>query len=122
MDIDPQNFKHSLLFAFSLLLLHFSLLKKGEKSSLKAVLFIFIGSYLFIMMLSSLIALYEKSDAKEKIKSFYHGKTIICKTGAFKKNNYLVLEKEKWSVYKDEFFKKDDLLLEIINCEVKENR
>mgnify|MGYP006909082867 CR=1 FL=1 len=121
--MDPQNFKLSLILGFSIVLLHFSLLKKGEKSSLKAVLYIFMGSYLFITIVSSLIALYEKSDAKEKIKAFYNGKTIIYKTGALKrKQNYLVLKKEGWSIYEDEFFKKDDLLLEIINCEAKERR
>lgn len=116
--MDPQNFKLSIILGFSIMLLHFSLLKKGEKSSLKAVLYIFIGSYLFIMIVSSLIAFYEKSDAKEKIKAFYNGKTIICKAGALqKKHHYLVSIKEGWSVYKDNYFKKNDLLLEIINCE-----
>lgn len=116
--MDPQNFKLSIILGFSIMLLHFSLLKKGEKSSLKAVLYIFICSYLFIMIVSSLIAFYEKSDAKEKIKAFYNGKTIICKTGALKrKQSYLVFNKEGWSVYEDNYFKKNDLLLEIINCE-----
>ncbi len=118
--MDLQTFKLSILLVFSLLLLYFSLLKKGEKFSMRVIAFIFIGSFLFITILSSLIALYENSDAKDKIKAFNDGKTVLCKAGALGiKHNYLVLEKEGWSVYEEEFFKKDDLLLEIINCEVK---
>ena len=90
---------------------------------MRVVVFIFIGSFLFITILSSLIAHYENSDAKDKIKAFYDKKAILCKAGALGiKHNYLVLEKDRWSVYEEKFFKKDDLLLEIINCEVKENR
>ncbi|WP_310440974.1 hypothetical protein [Sulfurimonas sp.] len=118
--MDLETFKLSIILGFSVVLLHFSLLKKDEKSSVGAVVFIFIGSFLFIVMLSYLVSLYEKSDSKEKIEAFYNGKTVVCKAGALGiKQNYLVLEKEGWSVYEEEFFKKDDLLLEIINCEVK---
>jgi hypothetical protein len=118
--MDIETFKLSIILGFSVVLLHFSLLKKGEKSSVGAVVSIFIGSFLFITVLSSLIALYENSDAKDKIKAFYDGKAVLCKAGALGiKHNYLVLEKEGWSVYDNRFFKKDDLLLEIINCEVK---
>ncbi|MDD2651636.1 MAG: hypothetical protein PHX44_01130 [Sulfurimonas sp.] len=121
--MDIEIFKLSVMLVFSLLLLYFSLLKKGEKFSMRVVAFIFIGSFLFITILSSLIALYENSDAKDKIKAFYDKKTVLCKAGALGiKHNYLVLENEGWSVYDDRFFKKDDLLLEIINCEVKESR
>lgn len=118
--MDFQNFKLSLMLILSLLLLYFSLLKKSKKPSLQVVISIFIGSFLFITIFSSLIALYEDSKTKEKIKAFYNAKAVLCKAGALGiKHNYLVLEKEGWSVYNEEFFKKDDLLLEIINCEIK---
>lgn len=121
--MDLETFKLSVVLGFSIVLLHFSLLKKGEHSSVGAVVFIFMGSFLFIGTLSYLVSLYEKSDSKEKIEAFYNEKRVICQTRVPRnKEYYLVSKNEGWSVYEEEFFKKDDLLLKIINCEEKESR
>ncbi|MCK9454745.1 hypothetical protein [Sulfurimonas sp.] len=115
-----EIFKLSIILGFALVLLHFSALKKSEKPSLRTVLFIFMGSFVFVTILSYLFALYDNNTIKEKRGAFYDENTFICKTGAFKKKeHYLVSIKEGWSVYEDSYFKKEDLLLEIINCEQK---
>jgi len=78
------------------------------------------GSFIFVTILSYFIALYDNSAIKEKRGAFYDENTFICEIGAFKKKeHYLVSIKEGWSVYEDSYFKKEDLLLEIINCEQK---
>lgn len=118
--MDLETVKLSMILGFSIVLLHFSLLKKGEKSSVRAVAFIFIGSFLFIVTLSYLVWLYENSANKEKIKAFYDENSLICEAGAFQnKQHYIVSIKEDWSVYEENYFKKEGLLLEIINCEQK---
>ncbi|OHE18882.1 MAG: hypothetical protein A2525_06090 [Sulfurimonas sp. RIFOXYD12_FULL_36_11] len=110
--------KLSAFLGFTLMLLHFSSLKKSEKSSLWTVPFIFIGSFVFVTMLSYLFSLYENSVIKANRAAFYDERPLICEAGALqKKHHYLVSIKEGWSVYGEKFFKKDDLLLEIINCE-----
>lgn len=118
--MDLETVKLSMILGFSIVLLHFSLLKKGEKSSVRAVAFIFIGSFLFIVTLSYLVWLYENSANKEKVRAFYHKNSLICETGVLQnKQHYIVSIKEGWSIYDDKYFKKEDLLLEIINCEQK---
>ncbi|MDD3834362.1 MAG: hypothetical protein PHS42_02710 [Sulfurimonas sp.] len=113
-----ENLKLSIFLGFALMLLHFSSLKKSEKSSLLMVLFIFIGSFVFVTMLSYLFSLYENSVIKVNRAAFNDERPLICEAGALqKKHHYLVSIKEGWSVYEDSYFKKDDLLLEIINCE-----
>ncbi len=112
-----ENLKLSIFLGFALMLLHFSSLKKSEKSSLWTVLFIFIGSFVFVTTLSYLFSLYENSVIKVNRAAFYDERPLICEAGALqKKHHYLVSIKEGWSVYEDSYFKKDDLLLEIINC------
>lgn len=113
-----ENLKLSAFLGFTLMLLHFSSLKKSEKSSLLTVLFIFIGSFVFVTMLSYLFSLYENSVIKVNRAAFNDERSLICEAGALqKKHHYLASIKEGWSVYEDSYFKKDDLLLEIINCE-----
>ncbi|TKI69024.1 hypothetical protein FCU45_08670 [Sulfurimonas crateris] len=115
-----EIFKLSIILGFALVLLHFSALKRGQKPSLWTILFIFMGSFVFVTILSYLFALYDNSAVKEKRRAFYDENSFICETGAFKKKeHYLVSIKEGWSVYEDSYFKKEDLLLEIINCEQK---
>ncbi len=113
-----ENLKLSAFIGFALILLHFSSLKKSEKSSLWTIAFIFIGSFIFVTTLSYLFSLYENSVIKANRGVFYDERQLICEAGALqKKHHYLVSIKEGWSVYEDNYFKKDDLLLEIINCE-----
>ena len=113
-----ENLKLSTFFGVALMLLHFSSLKKSEKFSLWTVLFIFIGSFIFVTTLSYLFLLYENSVIKANQAAFYDEHRLICEAGALqKKHHYLVSIKEGWSIYGEKFFKKDDLLLEIINCE-----
>lgn len=118
--MDLEIFKLSAFLGVALMLLHFSSLKKSEKSSLWTVPFIFIGSFAFVIALAYLFALYDNSSIKEKRRAFYDENSFICETGAFKKKeHYLVSINEGWSVYEANYFKKEDLLLEIINCEQK---
>jgi hypothetical protein len=118
-----ENLKLSAFLGFTLMLLHFSSLKKSEKSSLLTVLFIFIGSFIFVTTLSYLFLLYENSVIKANRAVFYDEHRLICEAGALqKKHHYLVSVKEGWSIYEDNYFKKDDLLLEIINCESESNQ
>ena len=115
-----EIFKLSIIFGFALVLLHFSALKRGQKPSLWTIPFIFMGSFAFVIALAYLFALYDNSSIKEKRRAFYDENSFICETGAFKKKeHYLVFIKEGWSVYEDNYFKKEDLLLEIINCKQK---
>lgn len=112
-----ENLKLSAFLGFTFMLLHFSSLKKSEKSLLWTVPFIFIGSFVFVTTLSYLFSLYENSAIKVNRAAFYDERPLICEAGALqKKHHYLVSIKEGWSVYEDSYFKKDDLLLEIINC------
>lgn len=118
-----ENLKLSTFFGVALMLLHFSSLKKSEKFSLWTVLFIFIGSFIFVTTLSYLFLLYENSVIKANQAAFYDEHPLICEAGALqKKHHYLVSVKEGWSIYEDNYFKKDDLLLEIINCESESNQ
>lgn len=113
-----ENLKLSAFLGVALMLLHFSSLKKSEKSSLWTVPFIFMGSFVFVTTLSYLFLLYENSVIKANRGAFYEKRPLICEAGALqKKHHYLVSIKEGWSVYKNSYFKKDDLLLEIIDCE-----
>jgi hypothetical protein len=117
-SVTLENLKLSAFLGFALMLLHFSSLKKSEKSSLWTVPFIFIGSFVFVTMLSYLFSLYENSVMKANRGAFYDERPLICEAGALqKKHHYLVSRKESWSVYEEKYFKKDGLLLEIINCE-----
>jgi hypothetical protein len=115
-----EIFKLSIILGFALVLLYFSALKKSEKHSLRTIPFIFMGSFIFVTILSYLFELYDNSAVKEKRGAFYDKNTFICESGVFKKKeHYLVSINEGWSVYEDSYFKKEDLLLEIINCEQK---
>ncbi|MBE0515742.1 hypothetical protein, partial [Sulfurimonas sp.] len=80
-----EIFKLSIILGFTLVLLHFSALKKNQKPSLRTIPFIFMGSFVFVTILSYFFALYDNSAIKEKRRAFYDENTIICETGAFKK-------------------------------------
>ena len=59
-------------------------------------------------------------DMDEKIEAFKNQKTLLCSTGIANNQKMLVSKNSKWEIYKKEYFKRDDMLLEIRLCRVED--
>lgn len=59
-------------------------------------------------------------DMDKKIEAFQKEKTFFCTTGIINNQKMLVSKKNNWEVYKNEYFKREDMLLEIRLCKVQE--
>ncbi|MDD5156821.1 hypothetical protein [Sulfurimonas sp.] len=59
-------------------------------------------------------------DMDEKVEAFENQKTLLCSTGITNNQKMLVSKNSNWEMYKNEYFKRDDMLLEIRLCVVEE--
>lgn len=93
------------------------------KSILESLVVIFIvGSIFmgFVYMLKQGINYMNSFDMDEKIEAFANQKTLLCSTGIANNQKMLVGKNSNWEIYKKEYFKRDDLLLEIRLCRVED--
>lgn len=92
---------------------------KEMKSILESVIVIAVVSILFMgfmYMLKLGINYMNSFDMDEKAEAFQNGKTFICSTGLTGNQKVLVSKDGNWEIYKEEYFKRDNLLLEIRLC------
>lgn len=59
-------------------------------------------------------------DTDAKIEAFENQKSFICTTGITNSQKLLVNKNNSWEIYKKEYFKRDDMLLEIRLCRVED--
>ena len=59
-------------------------------------------------------------DMDEKIEAFKNQKTLLCSIGIANNQKMLVSKNSNWEIYKKEYFKRDDMLLEIRLCRVED--
>lgn len=59
-------------------------------------------------------------DMDEKVEAFENQKTLLCSTGITNNQKMLVSKNSNWEIYKKEYFKRDDMLLEIRLCRVED--
>lgn len=87
----------------------------------------FINELVFVLIFGSIILIpflalkggfvfYNELDNDEKIELFKKKKEFICSTF---NDKYFVSSKSNWKVFNNKYFKKDDLLIEILSCEIK---
>ncbi|MGE0738214.1 hypothetical protein [Sulfurimonas sp.] len=59
-------------------------------------------------------------DLDTKKEAFEKNKTLLCATGITNNQKLLVSKSNDWEIYKESYFKRDDMLLEIRLCKVEE--
>lgn len=59
-------------------------------------------------------------DMDEKVEAFENQKMLICSTGITNNQKMLVNKNNNWEIYKEKYFKREDMLLEIRICMVEE--
>lgn len=95
--------------------------EKGIKAGVTGVKILI----LFLVMITIIVLVsYLDDDSREKeetVKLFKSDVTLICKKSLFiNANAQLVKQSNGWSVYNEEYFIKDDVMLNIMNCSVGE--
>lgn len=59
-------------------------------------------------------------DIEEKREAFEKNQTLLCATGITNNQKLLINKNSNWEIYKESYFKKEDMLLEIRLCKVEE--
>lgn len=59
-------------------------------------------------------------DLDTKKEAFENQKTFLCATGITNNQKLLVSKNNNWEIYKETYFKREDMLLEIRLCRVEE--
>lgn len=59
-------------------------------------------------------------DLDTKREAFENQKTFLCTTGITNNQKLLVSKSKNWGIYKETYFKREDMLLEIRLCRVEE--
>jgi hypothetical protein len=93
------------------------------KSILESLVAIIVVGTIFmgILYLLKLGINYTNSfDMDEKIEAFANQKTLLCATGITNSQKLLVNKNNNWKIYKETYFKREDMLLEIRLCRVEE--
>ncbi|WP_310440970.1 hypothetical protein [Sulfurimonas sp.] len=93
------------------------------KSILESLVAIIVVGTIFmgILYLLKLGINYTNSfDMDEKIEAFENQKTLLCSTGITNNQKLLVNKNNNWEIYKEKYFKREDMLLEIRICMVEE--
>lgn len=93
------------------------------KSILESLVAIIVVGTIFmgILYLLKLGINYTNSfDMDEKIEAFANQKTLLCSTGVTNNQKLLVNKNNNWEIYKEKYFKREDMLLEIRICMVEE--
>ncbi|MCK9454739.1 hypothetical protein [Sulfurimonas sp.] len=93
------------------------------KSILESVVVIAVVSALFMSFIYILklgMNHINSFDMDEKVEAFANQKTLLCSTGIANNQKMLVSKNSNWEIYKKEYFKRDDLLLEIRLCRVED--
>ncbi|MDD3506750.1 MAG: hypothetical protein PHX65_09425 [Sulfurimonas sp.] len=93
------------------------------KSILESIVVIALVSALFMgfmYMLKLGMNHINSFDMDEKVEAFANQKTLLCSTGITNNQKMLVSKNSNWEIYKKEYFKIDDMLLEIRLCRVED--
>ena len=59
-------------------------------------------------------------DLDTKKEAFEKNQTFLCATGITNNQKLLVSKNNNWEIYKESYFKREDMLLEIRLCRVEE--
>ncbi len=59
-------------------------------------------------------------DMDSKKEAFEKNQTLLCATGITNNQKLLVSKSKNWEIYKENYFKREDMLLEIRLCRVEE--
>ncbi len=59
-------------------------------------------------------------DLDTKKEAFEKNQTLLCATGITNNQKLLVSKSKNWEIYKESYFKREDMLLEIRLCRVEE--
>jgi len=59
-------------------------------------------------------------DLDSKKEAFKKNQTFLCATGITNNQKMLVSKNKNWEIYKETYFKREDMLLEIRLCKVEE--
>jgi hypothetical protein len=59
-------------------------------------------------------------DLDTKREAFEKNQTLLCATGITNNQKLLVSKSKNWEIYKESYFKREDMLLEIRLCRVEE--
>lgn len=93
------------------------------KSILESLVAIIVVGIIFmgILYLLKLGINYTNSfDMDEKVEAFENQKTLLCSTGITNNQKLLVNKNNNWEIYKEKYFKREDMLLEIRICMIEE--
>jgi hypothetical protein len=93
------------------------------KSILESIIIVTVIATLFmgVMYLMKLGINYINTfDLDSKKEVFEKNQTLLCATGITNNQKLLVSKSNKWEIYKETYFKREDMLLEIRLCRVEE--
>lgn len=93
------------------------------KSILESIVIVIVVATLFMgaMYLMKLGINYINTfDLDSKKEAFEKDQTFLCATGITNNQKLLVSKSKNWEIYKENYFKREDMLLEISLCRVEE--
>ncbi len=93
------------------------------KSILESIIIVTVVATLFMGMMYLMklgINHINTFDLEEKKEAFENQKILLCATGITNNQKLLVSKSNKWEIYKETYFKREDMLLEIRLCRVEE--
>lgn len=93
------------------------------KSILESLVVVFIVGSIFMGFIYTLkqgINYMNSFDMDEKVEAFENQKTFFCSTGIANNQKMLVSKNSNWEIYKKEYFKRDDMLLEVRLCRLED--
>ncbi|OHE04113.1 MAG: hypothetical protein A2329_09780 [Sulfurimonas sp. RIFOXYB2_FULL_37_5] len=93
------------------------------KSILESIIIVTVVATLFmgVMYLMKLGINYINTfDLNTKREAFEKNQILLCATGITNNQKLLVSKSKNWEIYKESYFKREDMLLEIRLCRVEE--
>ena len=93
------------------------------KSILESIIIITVIATLFMgvmYLLKQGVNYIDTFDLDTKREAFENQKTFLCATGITNNQKLLVSKNNNWEIYKESYFKREDMLLEIRLCRVEE--
>jgi hypothetical protein len=93
------------------------------KSILESIIIVTVIATLFmgVIYLMKLGINYSNTfDLDTKKETFENQKTFLCATSITNNQKLLVSKSKNWEIYKESYFKREDMLLEIRLCRVEE--
>ena len=69
-----------------------------------------------VFIIKSSSDLINKHTSKDLLKAFSNGTELKCSTNPLGGEVYVVSNKNGWKIYKKQYLKKGDLIVDIVNC------